>query len=334
MKCDDVKLLLDEYLEGSLPAGDAAQVKEHLGKCAGCRGELQFLRKYLKKTGSFPVLRAPDDFLENIHRKIDAPARNALVTRLFFPLKIKVPLEAAALLALAVTGLLIFKPFRPEMADYKAEGPERPLAMEDEAAMNRDRDASRGEKPSAIMDMARKKTAGPAADSRIVSRAADMVASEPSLSEQESMEKGKVYGGGRAEVTLYLQQNLIAGAEQAKEESLQADDQYRAGEPRAASRKSLEYARKDKAPPEGAMQTAPSGSGTARVDGIATLARSLNGTILRKTSDGTQVIVEIPRSNYSRFMNGLRGEWSVQKQHPAGVPAGAERVQLNINIQN
>lgn len=332
MKCDDVKLLLDEYLEGSLPAGDAAQVKEHLGKCADCRGELQFLRKYLKKMEKFPALKAPDDLLENIRRKIDAPARGALVSRLFFPLKIKVPLEAAALLALAVTGLLIFKPFGPETADYKAEAPDRPLAMDDEAAMNRDRDMSRGEKPSAVMDKARKKSAGPAADTMVVSRAADMVASEPSLSEQESMEKEKFTRGGQAEVTLYLKQNLIAGAEPSKEESLQ--DRDLVGETRSASRKSLGYARKDKTAPESAMQTAPSGSGQARVDGIANLARSLNGKILRKTSDGSQVIVEIPRSNYSRFMSGLRGEWSVQKQHPAAVPAGGDRVQLNINIQN
>jgi hypothetical protein len=334
MKCDDAKLLLDEYLEGSLPAEDAAKVKEHLKNCADCREELQFLKKYLKKAESFPALKAPDDFLEKIHRKIDAPVRGALVTRLFFPLKIKVPLEVAALLALAVTGLLIFKPFRPEMAEYKAEEPGRPLAMEYEASKHGDRMISRSEKPSAVTEKAREKAAGPVMDNNVASRATDMVASEPSLPEQKSTEQEKSSRSDRAEVTLYLKQNLIAGAEQAKEESLQADDQDRADETRAASRKGLGYDRKDKAASEGAMQSAPSGSTQAQADGIATLAQSLNGKILRKTADGSLVIVEIPRRNYSRFMKELRGEWSVQKQYPAEVPARASKVQFNINIRN
>ena len=73
MKCDDIQLLLDEYLEGSLAAGDAARVKEHLKTCADCRDELQFLKKYLKKTETFPTLKAPDDFLEKIHREDRRP---------------------------------------------------------------------------------------------------------------------------------------------------------------------------------------------------------------------------------------------------------------------
>ncbi|HPC42689.1 MAG TPA: zf-HC2 domain-containing protein [Spirochaetota bacterium] len=333
MKCDDVKPLLDEYREGSLPAGDAALVKEHIRKCADCREELEFLRKYLKKTGNFPALKAPDDFLEKIHQKIDAPVRGALVTRLFFPLKIKVPLEVAALLALAVSGLLVFKPFSTEMAEYKAEGPGRHLAMEDKTTASSDREAYRSEKPSAAIEKAPEKAAIPKEASKVESRAADMVASTPSYSEQLAMEKEQSSRGDQAEITLCLKQNITAGAEPAKEESFQARNQDRAGEPRTDARKSLGYAKKDKAAPEGAMQSVPTGTGQAQTGGIAALAQSLNGKIIRKTADGSQVIVEIPRGNFSRFMGELRGEWSVQRQYPAEVPARARRVRLNINIQ-
>ena len=148
MKCDDIKLLLAEYLEGSLPAGDAAAVKEHLRTCADCREELQFLKKYMKKTESFPTLKAPDDFLEKIHRKIDAPDARHPYHKAVFPLKIKVPLEVAALLALAVTGLLLFKPFRPEMTEYRAEEPGPEMAMEERESRHHDDEMTRSDRPA------------------------------------------------------------------------------------------------------------------------------------------------------------------------------------------
>ena len=126
------------------------------------------------------------------------------------------PLEVAALLALAVTGLLLFKPFQPEMTEYKAEKPGRQIAMEDKKSLQKDTVASRSDRPAPVMgkNRVREKGIDPAADNKVAaSRIEDMVASEISVSEQLSKEKEKSSRGDQAEVTLYLKQNVLAGAE-------------------------------------------------------------------------------------------------------------------------
>ncbi len=337
MKCDDIKLLLAEYLDGELPSGDAVRVKEHLRTCADCREELQFLKKYMKNIESFPTLKAPDDFLERIHQKIDVPKRGALVKKLFFPLRIKIPMEVAALLALAVTGLLLFNPFKQGVLEYKAEEPSPGIARENDESAGDRKMARREMMPEATKDRqkARVKDSDAAAEKRSAAPGSrDMVTSDLSVTEQLSEEKEKVSRGDQAEVTIYLKQSTPSGAEPSMDDSIAAQKQERADEARNASRKSLDYTKKDKSSSAGAIQSTPSARGQASIDSIASLAQSLEGRIIRKTQDGNQVIVEIPRRNYSQFIKRLRGSWSVQNQYPAELPARASKVQFNINIQD
>jgi hypothetical protein len=48
MKCAEIRQHFADYLYGELPAVEAAQVAEHLGQCAACRGELRQLQSVQK----------------------------------------------------------------------------------------------------------------------------------------------------------------------------------------------------------------------------------------------------------------------------------------------
>jgi len=342
MKCDDIKLLLADYLEGSLSPSDTALAKEHLKKCADCRDELQFLKKYLKKIETFPSLKAPDNFLEQLHARIGDSGRSSVVKKLFYPLKIKVPLEAAALLALAVTGMIIFKPFRPEVAQYKAEEPASHQAMEEEKALNEDKHITRRERPPMVVSNAvntKKKEKIAASDKKVTATDETMVAADLMVSEHPAKEEMKSSAGGHAEITLYLKQVTVARAEQEFDDSVADRKADYAATEKALSKRSPGNARKDKAASAGATkQTAPPGLIKDEADGIASLAQALEGRIIRKsidekTGNESQVIVEIPRKNYSRFMKGLRGKWSVQRQYPSQPPERSGKVQFNINLE-
>jgi hypothetical protein len=335
MKRDEIQPLLAEYLEGSLPAGEMARVKEHLRTCADCRDELQFLKKYMKKIETFPSLKAPDDFLDSIRRRIDEPERGSLVKKLFFPMKIKIPLEAAALIALAVTGLLVFRPFSSGVIEYKSEEPGGHAAREYKTSPREDTVASRDEK-SAVMD--RMREGRKATDRKVAAtRAEETVTSKVNEPEQLEKEKVAVARGEQAEITLYLKQNTIPGAEPSMDDSFKTRSMD-AEETRIASRKSAGAAKKDKAASGASMPSVAAGNQSS-IDDLANLAQSLDGRIIKKARDGkegysAQVVVEIPRKNYSRFMKVVRSNWSVQKQYPAELPKRASKVQLKLNLQN
>jgi hypothetical protein len=54
MRCDEVDLLLDDYVDGTLAAGDAREVTDHLAACAGCRRDEAKLRALVRRTRELP----------------------------------------------------------------------------------------------------------------------------------------------------------------------------------------------------------------------------------------------------------------------------------------
>jgi len=54
MRCDEVDLLLDDDVDGSLAAGDAREVSDHLAACADCRQGEARLRALLRRTRELP----------------------------------------------------------------------------------------------------------------------------------------------------------------------------------------------------------------------------------------------------------------------------------------
>lgn len=109
MNCTRITDLLPEYLEGALDDSEKSTVEEHLAGCESCSAELQRLERYFQAMGGLERHRAPADFLRNVHARIEreSPWRR-LLARLFLPLKIKLPLEAAGVVAVALLILTFY----------------------------------------------------------------------------------------------------------------------------------------------------------------------------------------------------------------------------------
>ncbi|MFH1732635.1 MAG: zf-HC2 domain-containing protein, partial [Planctomycetota bacterium] len=60
MKCEEIKELLSEYVDGELPAADAASVGQHLAGCDACRAEFEALRQTAALVRSLPRADAPE----------------------------------------------------------------------------------------------------------------------------------------------------------------------------------------------------------------------------------------------------------------------------------
>jgi len=114
MKCKRVHELLEEYARDELSGRESSIVKLHLETCSRCREHYVFLRKYLEEVKAMPGYRAPDNFIESLNKRIHEANKGFSFSKIFdfmfLPWKIKLPVEAAALL---VTGLIIITIYYP-----------------------------------------------------------------------------------------------------------------------------------------------------------------------------------------------------------------------------
>ncbi len=111
MDCLEVKKILHAYIDNDIERGMEKIVKVHLSSCDACREEYDNLMKYEGEMSSLKQVKPPEDFLQQIHKRMEKPSyARQIAQKLFFPLNIKLPLEAAGVLATVVIAVLIFNP--------------------------------------------------------------------------------------------------------------------------------------------------------------------------------------------------------------------------------
>ena len=103
MECAKIKEFLSEYINGTLDAQNKALVEAHLLACKGCQEDLASLKAVVEELGSLESIEAPEDFLEKIHERIEPRFKlGKIMQKLFFPLRIKIPLQFATATVMAI----------------------------------------------------------------------------------------------------------------------------------------------------------------------------------------------------------------------------------------
>lgn len=128
MECKRIQELLSPYLDKNLTEKEIALVEEHLRACPRCPQELERLKRTVHLVSSLEEVEPPESFLSEIHRKLKAKSRRRrFFDKLFFPLPVKLPLEALAAVLIAVVIVSLNRPYPPgpaprEMAQRLPEG--------------------------------------------------------------------------------------------------------------------------------------------------------------------------------------------------------------------
>lgn len=103
MECSRIREYLSDYLDDGLDAETRQIVDGHVRECPNCRGDLAALQATIRELRDLPRVAAPPDFLERIHERLDAHSPLKRLSRaLFYPFRIKVPLQLAGAAAMAV----------------------------------------------------------------------------------------------------------------------------------------------------------------------------------------------------------------------------------------
>ena len=130
--CSEIRNLLSEYLDDALDAKAKALADEHLRTCPACRKELDSLKTLVKGIGSLESVKAPADFLDRLHKRMERPSKISQMREwLFYPLRVKIPLQLAGA---AVIALILFSILPLQQSSLKLHSkPEQEKKAEDTA---------------------------------------------------------------------------------------------------------------------------------------------------------------------------------------------------------
>lgn len=142
MDCEEIREHLSAYVDDLLDAGGKARVEEHLLSCKACQQELASLKALVSELGSLESVEPPKDFLDQLNERIEARSWFPKILRtLFKPMRVKIPLEFAGAVAVAILVLVFLHTQKEELGLKQApvglvkqEEPSEQVAMEKQQA--------------------------------------------------------------------------------------------------------------------------------------------------------------------------------------------------------
>ena len=108
MNCDEIQTRLSEYVEKSLDTISAKGIEVHLLSCSRCRVEAESLAECMQQVASLPMVDPPLGFIQRVMAHVrDIDKTPTLWERLFFPLRVKIPLQATAVVLVGALAIVL-----------------------------------------------------------------------------------------------------------------------------------------------------------------------------------------------------------------------------------
>lgn len=144
MECSNIQERLSAYIEDILSPEERTLFDGHLNSCHKCSQALSDLRKTIGYIKNLEQVEPPPWLSQKVMARIraDAVPEKGIIQRLFYPLHIKLPIEVAATIAIAITTIYVFKAVQPEMKLAKA--PSETISKSGQPVIARSPEQSKG----------------------------------------------------------------------------------------------------------------------------------------------------------------------------------------------
>jgi TolA-binding protein len=115
MKCDQVRQAFSDLYDETLSGAPLVTITQHLATCQECRAEWTAFRNAMLAVSDLGGADPSLGFAARVRQRIETiPRWQRALHWLFFPLRVKVPIQALALFLVAFAGLLLYQR-SPEM---------------------------------------------------------------------------------------------------------------------------------------------------------------------------------------------------------------------------
>lgn len=117
MKHDDMQEKLSAYMDDAVSTQERSAIEDHLAGCAECRKALEELRMTVAHLKNLEQVEPPAWMTQKIMAQVrsKAESRKSIWQKLFFPLHVKLPLEAVTALFCVVIGYYVYQSVEPTM---------------------------------------------------------------------------------------------------------------------------------------------------------------------------------------------------------------------------
>ena len=117
MICNEIENRLPAYLEDLLSQEERKSITRHLTSCPRCSRAFAGLKKAEQLVHGLGEVEPPPFFEQRIMARVreEAGQKQGILRRLFYPLHIKVPIQALATLLVAVLAFHVYQQGDPEM---------------------------------------------------------------------------------------------------------------------------------------------------------------------------------------------------------------------------
>jgi len=139
MDCEKVRDRFSSLWEKELTPIERKIVKEHLSSCPACQREFKQFEKTMRWLHSAGEVEVPDEFLPELHKKMEerkriTPGEKATGKSFNFPLSLKLPAQAVAMVAIVFLVLYLTKMtdmegYRPKETEQKSS----PLSLKEKS---------------------------------------------------------------------------------------------------------------------------------------------------------------------------------------------------------
>jgi hypothetical protein len=117
MECSNVQKRLSAYIEKVVSPKQKELIDAHLKGCKQCKRALADLKKAVDCVQKLEEVEPPAWLKQKVMARVkaEAEAKRGVLQKLFYPFHIKIPLEAVALILVAVGTIYIFKSIQPQI---------------------------------------------------------------------------------------------------------------------------------------------------------------------------------------------------------------------------
>jgi Putative zinc-finger len=108
MNCEEVQTRISEYLERSLDALSMKSIEVHLSSCSRCRVDADSFADCIQEVSALPMVDPPLGFAQRVMAHVgEINIKPTLWERLFLPTRVKIPLQATAVVLIGTLALVL-----------------------------------------------------------------------------------------------------------------------------------------------------------------------------------------------------------------------------------
>jgi hypothetical protein len=122
MNCTETKDRLEAYFEGTLSVDDKGSVDRHLATCGECKAALDGIIATRRALKGLREVEPPPWLTGKIMAQVREEAetkKNGLLQWLFYPLRVKIPIQAFATLLVVVLGIYAYRAVEPQVKNIE-----------------------------------------------------------------------------------------------------------------------------------------------------------------------------------------------------------------------